>query len=126
MKKIIWLLMVAFAFQDCSGQIFKTYKGNLKRAERAMERDTNPIRLDPIETVPEKGVKKFAADAAVTNWGVDYLRNATVAARISAECTKPVVIKIADTAFKWNHVDLTGIPAQTSAPRVLYELTVSP
>jgi major intracellular serine protease len=106
MKKLILLLLLAALHTGASAQIFETYKGKLKRLERKTEKDTSDIVLDPIEQVPQGGVKKFAINAAVTNWGVDLLRSQAIAARITAECKKPVTIKVADTAFDWDHFDL--------------------
>lgn len=94
------------AISTVHAQIFDHYKRRIKEAEKKAQRDTSDIVLDPIEQVPQGGVKKFAVNAAVTNWGVDLLRSQAVAARIASECTKPVTIKVADTAFDWEHFDL--------------------
>lgn len=100
------LLLAAFTVLGAQAQIFDTYKGKLKRLEKKAQKDTSDIVLDPIEQVPQGGIKKFAVNAAVTNWGVDLLRSQAIAARIQSECTKKVIIKVADTAFDWEHFDL--------------------
>lgn len=88
-------------------QIFETYRGKLKRLERKLDKDTSDIVLDPIEQIPQGGVKKFAINAEQTNWGSTLLRPQAVADRIKNECKKKVTIKVADTGYKWDHVDLT-------------------
>jgi len=108
MRKIILLILTAFALQTADAQIFETYKGKLRRLEKRLEKDTSDIVLDPIEVIPQKPPQKFRVDAAQTNWGVDLLRNAAVIARMNNECTKKVTVKVADTGFRWGHFDLTN------------------
>ena len=106
MKKLLMLLLAAIIYTGADAQILNKYKRQLNRAEKRVSRDTSDIVLDPIETVPEGGIKKFRAEAGITNWGSDLLRPAAVYSRIQAECTRKVTIKVADTGYKWDHQDL--------------------
>jgi len=107
MKKLILFMLAALSFHAVDAQIFETYKGKLKRLERKLEKDTSDIVLDPIEQIPQGGVTRFSINAEQTNWGSTLLRPQAVVERIKNECKKKVTIKVADTGYKWDHVDLT-------------------
>ncbi len=100
------LIFLALLQYVSEAQIFNEYKRKLNNLERKASKDTSDIVLDPIEQVPQGGIKKFAVSATQTNWGVDLLRGQAISTRIAAECTKKVTIKVADTAFDWDHFDL--------------------
>ena len=101
-------MIAAFSLQVSNAQVFDNYKNKLRRLEKKQAKDTSDIVLDPIEQIPQGGLKKFSESADQTNWGVTLLRPSAVTERIKNECTKKVVIKVADTGFKWDHVDLSA------------------
>lgn len=63
------------------------------------------IVIDPIEQVPveSKPVSATRLASAPTNWGVQLLLPESVKTRLRAECTRPVVLKVYDTAPRWGH-----------------------
>lgn len=93
-------LLVAVGAQ---AQIFQQpYTKKLKKAEQKANDLLSggaDFVLDPIETVPQGAVTKFRAEAAETNWGVNLVLPADIRARIEAECTYKVTVKIADTGY---------------------------
>lgn len=60
----------------------------------------------PLPGEQPQGITAADRSTAATNWGRDLLLPDSLKNRIKLECTKPVLIKIYDTAGKSNHVAL--------------------
>ena len=118
MKKIL-ILLTLFAMalaaygQDLPkpGDVPKEYRKEYKRLKSDVidrveqsEKDGWDIVLDPIEQVPTAVYDARAA--AFDNWGENLLLPNDLRQRIKAECKHKVVVKIGDTAGKYDHNDL--------------------
>lgn len=92
--------------EDLTTKQRRAYNRDLREAEKRadQQRESWDIVLDPIETTPIP-VAPGVRGMDFTNWGTTLLR-ANLSARIKAECTFPVIVKVYDTASKYNHSDL--------------------
>ena len=99
--------MQAQYLDDWSGKERRQYRRELadnQRQARELIRDGWDIVIDPIEVTPEPVDLLTALD--FNNWGNQLLR-ANLAARMKAECTYPVVVKVFDTGGQYTHPDLS-------------------
>ena len=111
MKKTFFYRVALFMFAAiflCSSANSQS-RSALNKVERANKKALQggaDIVLDPIEQVPVGKTKANRMADAPTNWGVDLLLPVAIKARLQNECTKPVILKIYDTAPNYLHTAL--------------------
>ena len=105
---LIVLLCMAFVLPGYAQTRRAMLRQFEKKADKALEQGADFV-IPPLEQVPESrplSLSRAGAMAAQTNWGKDLLLPATVLDRMRRECTRPVVLKVMDTAPKIGHLYL--------------------
>lgn len=86
---------------------FPTFSQTKRQVKKVVEDQTEQgwdIVIPPQERKPKnKTSLKRTSAADLTNWGRDYLLPAPIRQRMMDECTKPVVLKVMDSAGKITH-----------------------
>lgn len=107
MKKYIMMLFGVFAFLALTIPVYSQNRRSVRAAEKKnaeLLKGGADFVIDPIEQVPvDKPLSVSRLASAPTNWGVELLLPESVKDRLRNECTRPVVLKIYDTAPRYGH-----------------------